>query len=1061
MNKALQLFAFLILFSKLALTQDCPTNIEFFDQTDVDVFLMNYPDCSVITGNVTVWDGAINLNALNGITEIQGDLDLQYNSTLQDLSGLSNLTTVGGTLRLPSAPITGMSSLTNVSRWVILWDHVASAADLETLSNQITSPIDYLEFDDSNDAFTGTFAGFENVPSITNLFFYNTSANYEGFTNLSSINNLSVEQFISAPIGLPAFPSLTEVGECHLFGVDNSGEPLSMGTGPDCQFGNVYITDCLFTDFTNWSQVAHIGGLNIQSGIILSLNGLENLDWMSQFILESVEGLQNLAGLEGLTLIVQLNIGWCYDVQNLDGIGNVTYIDNFYLHGNDHLIDISALNPIIQIIYLEISSNPSLSNCSVEAICNNLDVAASVINNNAGDCVDLITVVTHCTGYSLTGNAFYDLNCNGTQEETEINASNLLLLDDTDRPVSWMAILTGEYFVPLNGNTSYTLHAETYPGFTSEPFTITTGDVAQNFVQDIALCPQGAINNLEVTIVPLNAPRPGFNHDYLISVYNHGTESAEGNLTFSRANMGNVTVVNSNGGLSQGSTINWPVTIAPFEVITFSITLHSPSTVALGTEYIAFANVQFTDNTITDIESSNNQFSITQTVIGSYDPNIKTVDRNMINYLDVDVNESVTLEYTIQFQNTGTASAVNVIVEDVIESDLNLSTFHLLYASHPVQVSFDDNKLIFTFENINLPDSTSNEPESHGFVLFRIKSQPNIPIESIIENSAAIYFDFNEPIITNSASTSFYECPDNIDIVGPTELCISSLGEYALADSTYTDYTWLIDGLFLSNETIVQVIFDQIGTHSVALLAESNLCIASQVVDLNVVENPTLSLTVGSLDFCNQVSLSAASNYGVVWTLDGNFYSNENNVTATEDGTYLVVASNQCGSLSESTDIIVPAGPSALTISNNAGVLSSSEPGSTYEWYLNGQLITGANTQEITATASGNYSLIVTFPSGCTMQAAAIFVEVGLEESLLDQFSVYPNPANDYFIISQNEMQDGCHIKLIDLTGKVILVEKITTRIQRIDTSNIQSGMYFIQMIKKDGLQINVPITIE
>jgi hypothetical protein len=60
----------------------------------------------------------------------------------------------------------------------------------------------------------------------------------------------------------------------------------------------------------------------------------------------------------------------------------------------------------------------------------------------------------------------------------------------------------------------------------------------------------------------------------------------------------------------------------------------------------------------------------------------------------------------------------------------------------------------FEFNQIWLPDSTTNEPESHGHFTYRIAEQPNNPIMSTIENTAYIFFDWNDPIITN---TTFHQ----------------------------------------------------------------------------------------------------------------------------------------------------------------------------------------------------------------------------------------------------------------------------------------------------------------
>ena len=67
---------------------------------------------------------------------------------------------------------------------------------------------------------------------------------------------------------------------------------------------------------------------------------------------------------------------------------------------------------------------------------------------------------------------------------------------------------------------------------------------------------------------------------------------------------------------------------------------------------------------------------------------------------------------------------------------------------------------MFTFENILLVDSTTNEPESHGFVQFKISQQAGNQRDDLIENNAGIYFDYNEPVITNKAF-NFIGLPDS------------------------------------------------------------------------------------------------------------------------------------------------------------------------------------------------------------------------------------------------------------------------------------------------------------
>ncbi|MCI4669910.1 MAG: T9SS type A sorting domain-containing protein, partial [Bacteroidia bacterium] len=63
----------------------------------------------------------------------------------------------------------------------------------------------------------------------------------------------------------------------------------------------------------------------------------------------------------------------------------------------------------------------------------------------------------------------------------------------------------------------------------------------------------------------------------------------------------------------------------------------------------------------------------------------------------------------------------------------------------------------FRFDPIFLPDSTTDLEGSNGFVKFGIQMMPGLPLGSTIENKAAIYFDFNAPIITNTVVHTLVE----------------------------------------------------------------------------------------------------------------------------------------------------------------------------------------------------------------------------------------------------------------------------------------------------------------
>jgi uncharacterized repeat protein (TIGR01451 family) len=130
----------------------------------------------------------------------------------------------------------------------------------------------------------------------------------------------------------------------------------------------------------------------------------------------------------------------------------------------------------------------------------------------------------------------------------------------------------------------------------------------------------------------------------------------------------------------------------------------------------------------------------------SYDPNNKETASHI--YQEIAANEA--LEYVINFQNTGTDTAFSVTLLDTLPPQLIPSSIVPIGSSHDFTYHLvAPNVVKFLFHNINLPDSNVNEPASKGFIKFSIDQTPNNPLGTIIKNKAAIYFDFNDPIITN------------------------------------------------------------------------------------------------------------------------------------------------------------------------------------------------------------------------------------------------------------------------------------------------------------------------
>jgi uncharacterized repeat protein (TIGR01451 family) len=143
-----------------------------------------------------------------------------------------------------------------------------------------------------------------------------------------------------------------------------------------------------------------------------------------------------------------------------------------------------------------------------------------------------------------------------------------------------------------------------------------------------------------------------------------------------------------------------------------------------------------------------NTAAFVATVLNSYDPNDKQC--NLPTFIQPDVQEE--LEYTVRFQNDGNFPALNVEVRDTISTNLDLSTFRFIGSKHPVSYSIDPNTRegVFRFSAIQLAPSQDDLEGSQGYFSYSIMENPNLALDSEIQNTAYIYFDFNPAIITNT-----------------------------------------------------------------------------------------------------------------------------------------------------------------------------------------------------------------------------------------------------------------------------------------------------------------------
>ncbi len=195
--------------------------------------------------------------------------------------------------------------------------------------------------------------------------------------------------------------------------------------------------------------------------------------------------------------------------------------------------------------------------------------------------------------------------------------------------------------------------------------------------------------------------------------------------------------------------------------------------------------------------------------IAAYDPNDKAAQP--AGYGNQHYIDSLTaIDYKVRFQNTGNDTAFNIVILDTLSPFVDVSTLTMGASSHAYNWSIESgNVLRVDFSNIMLVDSNANEPLSHGFFRYRIAQQPNNALGSVIYNQAAIYFDYNPPIFTN---TTFHTIGE--DFVTKIYLTLDNVPDYELNIKAFpnpfeTSTTVVVEDRIF--ETLELQVFDLLG----------------------------------------------------------------------------------------------------------------------------------------------------------------------------------------------------------------------------------------------------------
>ena len=180
------------------------------------------------------------------------------------------------------------------------------------------------------------------------------------------------------------------------------------------------------------------------------------------------------------------------------------------------------------------------------------------------------------------------------------------------------------------------------------------------------------------------------------------------------------------------------------------------TTATIGDNLVVLGTINENGSTANDCDATNNIEIDINLAVGAIDPNDILVSPEGF------IANDQELTYKIRFQNIGNDLVNRVVLRDELPEGLDISTLVRGVASHAYQFRIEGKRtLVWEFSNINLLDSTTNEPESHGFATFRITPQIDLPDGTELPNKAAIFFDNSDPIITNTVINTIGE-PTNV-----------------------------------------------------------------------------------------------------------------------------------------------------------------------------------------------------------------------------------------------------------------------------------------------------------